>query len=194
MLNQSSFCNCLGRKVTINHGLNRGGWPTALVNRLMEAVALSCPPPLIDLKNKKTLASPIEPVGITSARPGRGRSPPRRIRARPASSSPDPGSAGLLPTGSVCLASSSPDLGEEGRELPLRWSMPPLRTRGGRWKGSHNKGGGPYGREGAAACASAPCAWARLVHHQAAASRMRTPKLGAHGHRRQARADAPTVT
>jgi hypothetical protein len=50
----------------------------------------------------------------------RGRLPPRRIRVR--------------------LVPSSPDLGEEGRELLLRWSTPPPLTRGGHRRGSHGEG------------------------------------------------------
>jgi hypothetical protein len=55
----------------------------ASINRLTEAVALRCPPPLVDLKNKKNLASPLlsHPPDLDA--------PPGQIRARPTSSKPD---------------------------------------------------------------------------------------------------------
>ena len=68
----------------------------------MEAGVLRYLPPLIVLKTKK-LASPIElATGPNRARcrrhrgSGRGQPPPRQIWARPASSPPDLGAAGLL--------------------------------------------------------------------------------------------------
>jgi hypothetical protein len=89
---------------------------------------------------------------------------------------------------------SSPDLGEEGRELPLRWSTPPPLTRGGHRRGSHGEGEGPHGREGARVAdlllAPGPDS---CVRHRAAASGTRIPKPGACGHHHQASADAPTV-
>jgi hypothetical protein len=68
----------------------------ASINRLMEAVALSCPPPLIDLKkNKKQLASPIE----LTTRPNRARCRHVRAGSSRASSLLDLGAASLLSAG-----------------------------------------------------------------------------------------------
>ena len=53
-INGGGQSNRLQSKVTVNHDFMEAVTLPTMVNPLMEVGALRCPPPLINLKNKKT--------------------------------------------------------------------------------------------------------------------------------------------